>query len=594
VIPRASRVLIVLAVALGLLVARVSNPAHASGPIAITNISVGVNRGTVTYYMCVQSDSTPNGYLSGVAITKPDGTSLESGYMTVNDLRCGGASAAYLLTVSIPNLVRGQYLFQSAATTGTSTAQSAASIDRAYEFASNRNGSNVGTGCQVDFDPSVDMTPQNCTAIGAQGDLTVAAPPPTNTPVPVPTNTPVPVPTNTSVPVPTNTSVPIPTDTSQPTNTSVPSTSGPTNTPVPLLTNTPRPTNTPVPVPTNTPVPVPTNTSVPNPTNTSVPNPTNTSAPPPTYIPPPVVNSGPPAVSTSTPTPMNTPTVSNHTASNPTTTPTTSPNGHGTGSGGSTGFGVTSKPTQLAGTTHVTAMLRLVTPAMLVRPNDVAPVTIFYAPNVRARVTFSIPGQRSTTSSVLWTNKGGRFTVRFRVPGSIKLNKGRATIGVSVHGIGVTPTTQVTGALGVSDMVVTSSQSFAAAKSAMYCQQRQTIQVSYHANTPLRIILGFPHNHQTILTTRTDQHGQASVGIQLHVVNALSPVRINVRVLDATVRPTPKPLPTPKPQGKKTGASTHPVAKQQPPRTEQMTMTLVVPQPCRKDNGSVSIVGLQK
>jgi hypothetical protein len=102
---------------------------------------------------------------------------------------------------------------------------------------------------------------------------------PTNTQSETPTNTP----TNTETPTPTNTETPTETPTNTPTNTETPTTT-PTNTesPTPTNTETSTPTNTETPTPTNTETPTntPTNTETP----TVTPTPTITATPAPGYF----------------------------------------------------------------------------------------------------------------------------------------------------------------------------------------------------------------------------------------------------------------------------------------------------------------------
>jgi hypothetical protein len=115
------------------------------------------------------------------------------------------------------------------------------------------------------------------------------------------------------------------------------------------------------------------------------------------------------------------------------------------------------------------------------------------------------------------------------VPRTIKLSHGRATALVAMSAVSNKGRAQVTRVLSISDMVLS-----VASGHIVNCMQTATVHVAYHPNTPLRVVLLFPHGRHLTLSTRTDRHGYAMVRISVTYVHADSPVRIGVQASDAT------------------------------------------------------------
>jgi hypothetical protein len=268
--------------------------------------------------------------------------------------------------------------------------------------------------------------------------------------------------------------------------------SGPTPTATKAPTRTPVPTATKA--PTRTPVPTATPTQSGNgtlPADTSTPIstalPTNT----PTAI---IVGGGP-------------------TATPPPTSPPSSP---------------TPRPVGLLPRTHtVRPALRATVLEPLVRPGATQHIAVSYVARtlVQARVAF--PGVRPFSLRGR-TDIHGHLVLTLTVPRTIKLSHGRATALVTVSAVSDNGRRQVTRVLGISDMVLSVARG-----RIVNCMQTATVHVAYHANTPLRVVLLFPHGRHLTLRTRTDRHGNAMVRARVTYVHANSPVRINVQASDA-------------------------------------------------------------
>jgi hypothetical protein len=91
---------------------------------------------------------------------------------------------------------------------------------------------------------------------------------------------------------------------------------------------------------------------------------------------------------------------------------------------------------------------------------------------------------------------------------------------------------RATRTLAISDMVVSVTHS-----PIVDCLQTQTVHVAYHPNTPLRIVLLFPNNHQLALAAHTDRQGIATLSVKLDYVQAPNPLHLGVEAIDTSVRP---------------------------------------------------------
>jgi hypothetical protein len=282
---------------------------------------------------------------------------------------------------------------------------------------------------------------------------------------------------------------------------------GPTPTPTHVPTATKVPTSTPVPTATKAPThtPVPTATTVP-PTATGVSGATTA----PTSTPQPPVTSAPPSTPTGTATPTNTPVATVVVSTGP----------------------ATATPTA---TTHLISLHPRVGPALgvtvlepLVQPGATEHIAVSYVAHalVQANVAFRGVHPFSLHGT---TGIHGRLVLTVTVPRTIKLSHGRAMALVTVVAVSNNGRRQVTRVLSISDMVLSVASSHI-----VNCMQTSTVHVAYRPNTPLRVVLLFPHGRRLTLSTRTDRHGNAMVRTRVTYVHADSPVRIGVQASDAT------------------------------------------------------------
>jgi hypothetical protein len=288
---------------------------------------------------------------------------------------------------------------------------------------------------------------------------------------------------------------------------------GPTPTPTHVPTATKVPTNTPVPTatkaPTRTPVPTATTTPVP-PTATQgnvSPGITPTAAP--TRTPQAAVTSAPASTPISTPPPTNTPLV--------------------------VVVSTVGAATATPATAHLSPLPPLPGPALhatvlepLVRPGATEHIAVSYVAHALVQATVGFPGVRPFALRGR-TGIHGRLVLTVTVPRTLKLSHGRATARVTVSAVSNNGRRQVTRVLSISDMVVSVT-----VNAIVNCVQIQTVHVVYHPNTPLRVVLLFPHGRHLTLSTRADRHGNAMVQARVTYVHADSPVRIGVQARDAT------------------------------------------------------------
>jgi hypothetical protein len=273
--------------------------------------------------------------------------------------------------------------------------------------------------------------------------------------------------------------------------------SEPTPTPTHVPTATKAPTRTPVPTATTTPAP---------PTATGVSGATTA----PTSTPQPPVTSAPPSTPTGTATPTNTPVATVVVSTGP----------------------ATATPTA---TTHLISLHPRVGPALgvtvlepLVQPGATEHIAVSYVAHalVQANVAFRGVHPFSLHGT---TGIHGRLVLTVTVPRTIKLSHGRAMALVTVVAVSNNGRRQVTRVLSISDMVLSVASSHI-----VNCMQTATVRVAYRPNTPLRVVLLFPHGRHLTLSTRTDRHGNAMVRTRVTYVHADSPVRIGVQASDAT------------------------------------------------------------
>lgn len=149
----------------------------AAAPTArITNISAGVAGGVASFELCVMAPRAPAA--GGVTVHGPRGD--QQAALQYAGQSCGPGS--YLMQATFGRLPGGQYRFKVACVLLSPDAHGSQEplvpcLVRDVGFVSNFQGSTVGNGCQVDFDPSRDMAPQECSASGAMGSIPGAAPP---------------------------------------------------------------------------------------------------------------------------------------------------------------------------------------------------------------------------------------------------------------------------------------------------------------------------------------------------------------------------------------------------------------------------------
>jgi hypothetical protein len=279
---------------------------------------------------------------------------------------------------------------------------------------------------------------------------------------------------------------------------------GPTPTPTHAPTATKTPTRTPVPTATTTPVP-PTATPTQSgngtlPADTSTPTaPISTAAPTNTPV---FVVVGPGGVATATPT-----------ATSPPSSPTPRPVGL-----------LPQTPTVRSSG----PALRVTVLQPPVRPGATQHIAVSYVAHALVQASVAFPGVRPFALRGR-TDSHGHLVLTVTVPRTIKLSHGRATALVAMSAVSNNGRAQVTRVLSISDMVLT-----VASGHIVNCLQTATVHVAYHPNTPLRVVLLFPHGRHLTLSARTDQHGHAVVRARVTYVHATSPVRIGVQASDAT------------------------------------------------------------
>jgi hypothetical protein len=179
----------------------------------------------------------------------------------------------------------------------------------------------------------------------------------------------------------------------------------------------------------------------------------------------------------------------------------------------------------MAGSWHGLAALSAV-----VRPGATRHVNVSYTPQTPVRALVTFPGARPVLLFGV-TDSQGHLRLSLTVPRSITLHQGRTMAHVAVFAWAGTQA-RATRIVAISDMVVRVVRS-----PIVNCLQTQTVHVAYHPNTPLRIVLLFPHNHQLALTAHTDRQGVATVNVQLAYVKAPNPLRSGVEAIDTSVRP---------------------------------------------------------
>jgi hypothetical protein len=269
--------------------------------------------------------------------------------------------------------------------------------------------------------------------------------------------------------------------------------------------------NAPPPTATSTPMPSATMTPVP-PTATGASGATTA----PTRTPQATVTSAPPSTPTGTALPTNTPTAI-IVGGGPTATPTaTSPGAP------------TPRPVGvLPQTRTLRPALRVTVLQPLVRPGATQHIAVSYVAHALVQAGVAFPGVRPFALHGR-TDSHGHLVLTVTVPRTIKLSHGRATALVTMSAVSDKGRAQVTRVLSISDMVLSVARGHI-----VNCMQTATVHVAYHPNTPLRVVLLFPHGRQLTLSTRTDQHGNAMVRARVTYVHANSPVRIGVQASDA-------------------------------------------------------------
>jgi hypothetical protein len=163
----------------------------------------------------------------------------------------------------------------------------------------------------------------------------------------------------------------------------------------------------------------------------------------------------------------------------------------------------------------------------LVRPGATQHIAVSYVARALVQASVAFPGVRPFSLRGR-TDSHGHLVLTLTVPRTIKLSHGRATALVVMSAVSDKGRAQVTRVLSISDMVLSVAHGHI-----VNCMQTATVHVAYHANTPLRVVLLFPHGRHLTLRTRTDRHGMAMVRARVTYVHANSPVRINVQASDA-------------------------------------------------------------
>jgi hypothetical protein len=164
----------------------------------------------------------------------------------------------------------------------------------------------------------------------------------------------------------------------------------------------------------------------------------------------------------------------------------------------------------------------------LVRPGATQHIAVSYVAHALVQASVAFPGVRPFALRGR-TDSHGHLVLTVTVPRTIKLSHGRATAPVALLAVSNKGRAQVTRVLGISDMVLSVSRG-----RLVNCMQTATVHVAYHPNTPLRVVLLFPHGRRLTLSTRTDQHGHAMVRASLTYVHTNSSVRVGLQVGDAT------------------------------------------------------------
>jgi hypothetical protein len=197
----------------------------------------------------------------------------------------------------------------------------------------------------------------------------------------------------------------------------------------------------------------------------------------------------------------------------------------------------------------------LATLSAVVRPGATRHINVSYTPQTPVRALVTVPGARPLRLFGVTDNRG-HLQLSLTVPRSITVHQGRTMAHVAVLAWAGKRHARATRIVTISDMVVSVVRS-----PIVSCLQTQTVQVAYHPNASLRIVLLFPHNHQLALPAHTDRQGVATVSVRLAYVKAPNPLRSGVEAIDMSVRP---------------------------PRLERITFAVALPPACRSSaQGSI-------
>lgn len=565
-IRRGFSVLVATAVGLGLVATPGGHVQAADGGSPrVSNISASVSNGNAVYYLCVLANAAPLG--GGAVVQGPNGATTQYQAPLVNAGGCG--SGTYLVTASFNGLAGGQYQFRAA--TVALNGEGSPGIDRVTPLAPNSAGDVVANSCQIDFNPTQNLSLQNCNPPhgtgGVVGDLTHIGPPP-----PPPSNTPVPPATATNTPPPAivPSSTPIPGGVANsPTPTTAPSTgNAPTNTPVPVSAGG---ASTPISGGPTAVAAVPTAT----PASSGQSTPNKKPSPPAHHG-----TSGPElrvSLRTALVKPGDLQYLSVSYSEDSLVHATILFPGsqalslyNATDAHGRLTFGVpvprhvTLRNGRAAAPITVQAISgtwrQVSSRTARVKPGTTAHLAITAPARTLVRVYITIPGQRTMTQYTM-TGPHGQATLTIKVTRHMTLRHGEtsAVARVAVWTVSHKRHAQVNRTLNISDMLVGVAPSAIAD-----CRQTQAVQVRYQPNVPLRVALLFPGQHHLTLSARTDRQGDATVRVNVTYAQALSPLRLTVQASDA--RP-----------GRR--------------RMEQTTLSVVLPPACQRPADGSIIVG---
>jgi hypothetical protein len=132
----------------------------------ISNVSVGVSGGVVSYYLCVIAPSAP--LVAFVIVSDAQGKQYQTRLGTVSQ-SCG--PSAYFMAGRFTALKPGVYRFQSACVV-LQQGPALPCVNAVTGLSTNFHGDTVRKQCSVDFATDRSISPQNCTGSGAAGDLT--------------------------------------------------------------------------------------------------------------------------------------------------------------------------------------------------------------------------------------------------------------------------------------------------------------------------------------------------------------------------------------------------------------------------------------